>query len=57
MDDFDPIPRLKTPEDCEQIAINAEKRGKPELALRARRRAVELQAAAHGANTAAEREA
>jgi hypothetical protein len=57
MDDYDPIPRLKTPEDCEQFAINVEKLGKPELALRARRRAVELRAAVHGAKTAAEREA
>jgi hypothetical protein len=57
MDDCDPIPRLKTPEDCEQFAINVEKRGKPQLALRARRRAIELRAAAHGENTAAEREA
>ena len=53
----DPIAKLKTPEDCEQFAINVEERGKPELALAARRRAVELRAAAHGASTAAEREA
>jgi hypothetical protein len=46
MDDYDPIPRLKTPEDCEQFAINVEKLGKPELALRARRRAIELRAVA-----------
>jgi hypothetical protein len=56
MDD-DPIAKLKTPEACEQFAINVEERGKPELALAARRRAVELRAAAHGANTVAEREA
>jgi hypothetical protein len=53
----DPIAKLKTPEDCERFAINVEDRGKPELALAARRRAVELRAAAHGASTAAEREA
>jgi len=53
----DPIARLKTPEACEQFAINVEERGKPELALAARRRAVELRAAAHGAETDAEREA
>lgn len=51
------IARLTTPEACEQFAINVEERGKPELARAARRRAVELRAAAHGASTAAEREA
>jgi hypothetical protein len=56
MDD-DPIAKLKTPEDCEQFAINVEERGKPELALAARRKAIELRAAKHGASTAAEREA
>src|SRR5260370_13905659 len=56
MDD-DPVAKLKTPEDCEQFAINVEERGKPELALAARRRAVELRGAAHGAETDAEREA
>ena len=56
MDD-DPIAKLKTPEDCEQFASNVEERGKPELAVAARRRAVELRAAAHNASTAAEREA
>jgi hypothetical protein len=39
MDD-DPIAKLKTPEDCEQFAFNVEKRGKPELALAARRKAI-----------------
>lgn len=51
------VARLKTPEACEQFAINVEERGKPELAAEARRRAVELRAAAHGASTAVEREA
>ena len=51
------IARLKAPEDCEQFAINVEERGKPDLAREARRRAVELRAATHGAETAAEREA
>jgi len=50
------VARLKTPEECEQFAINVKDR-LPELALAARRRAVELRAAAHNANTAAEREA
>lgn len=40
------IDKLKTPEDCEQFASNVEKRGNPELAVAARRRAVELRAAA-----------
>ena len=48
---------LTTPEECEQLAVNVEARGKPELALEARRLAIELRAAAHGAKTAAEREA
>ena len=37
----DPIAKLKTPEDCERFAINVEEGGKPELALAARRRAIE----------------
>jgi hypothetical protein len=48
---------LSTPEECEQFAINVEARGKPELAIEARRLAIELRAAAHGARTTAEREA
>jgi hypothetical protein len=51
------VARLRTPEDCEQFAINVEERGKPELARDARRRAIELLAAKHGASTAVEREA
>lgn len=51
------IKRLTTPESCEQFARNVEARGKPELALQARKRAVQLQAAQHQATTAAEREA
>jgi hypothetical protein len=51
------VARLKTPEECEQFAKNVEARGKRELALSARRRAVELRALAHNANSAAEREA
>lgn len=50
------ISRLTTPEECEQVALNVETR-LPELAREARRRAVELRAAAHGAITDAEREA
>ncbi len=47
------IVRLKTPEACEQFAINVEKRGKPDLANEARRHAVELLAGKHGAATPA----
>jgi len=50
------IARLKTPEDCEQFALNVQVRF-PELARDARRRAVELRGASHGATSAAEREA
>jgi hypothetical protein len=56
--ELDPrIARLKTPESCEQFARNVEVRGKPELALAARRRAIELRAQAHNAKSDAEREA
>lgn len=49
------IARLKTVADCEQFALNVQAR-LPDLANAARRRAVELQALAHGAQSAAERE-
>lgn len=48
---------LKTPEECEQFAANVEARGNRELALSARRRAVELRALKHNAKTEVEREA
>ena len=51
------IAKLKTPESCEQFAKNVEKMGQPEAALAARRKAIELKAAQHGAVTDAEREA
>ena len=50
------IAKFKTPESCEQFALNVEARS-PDRAQAARRRAVELRAAAHGANNDAEREA
>jgi hypothetical protein len=54
---MDPIlARLTTPEDCERLAKNVEK-SDSELAIAARRRAVELRAEAYGAKTAAEQEA
>lgn len=51
------VMKLTTPEACEQFARNVEARGKPELALDARRRGVHLQAAKYRANTDAERKA
>jgi hypothetical protein len=56
MDD-DPIAKLSTPEACEQFAQNVERTGKHDLAVAARRRAVELRAAAHSASSDAERDA
>jgi hypothetical protein len=53
----DPVGHLDTPAACEQFALNVEARGKPALAVAARRRAVELRAASHGAISGAEREA
>lgn len=50
------VARLDTHEECEQFAKNVESR-LPELALAARRRAVELCAGAYGAESAVEREA
>jgi hypothetical protein len=50
------VARLETPEECEQFAVNVADR-MPELTLAARRRAVELRAALHGATSDAEREA
>jgi len=50
------VTRLKTPEECEQFALNVQSQH-PDLAQSARRRAVELLAAAHGAATVAEEEA
>jgi hypothetical protein len=50
------VARLKTPEECEQFALNVETR-LPDLARAARRRAVELRAASYGAESDAEREA
>src|SRR3954465_3765017 len=50
------IAKIKTPEGLEQFAQNVEAKS-PRHAQAARRRAVELRAAAHGATTKAEREA
>jgi hypothetical protein len=45
MDDI--IQKLKTPEECKQLAINVRDRN-PELARQARRHAIELRAGSHG---------
>ena len=47
------VARLKTPEDCEQFAINIRLK-LPDLVQVARRRAVELRAASYGAESPAE---
>lgn len=47
------IRQLKTPEECEQLALNVQTKY-PDLALEARRRAVELRAIAHGGKSAVE---
>lgn len=50
------VDRLKTPDDCEQFAKNVQA-SHPDLAVLARRRAVELRALQFGATTDVEREA
>jgi hypothetical protein len=50
------INRLRTPEECEIFSKNVTERGFPELAARAGRRAVQLQAAAHEVQNEAERD-
>ena len=50
------VAKLKTPAECEIFAANARARGAPEFAEEARKRAVQLRAEAHGAQTDVERE-
>ena len=52
----DPIPKLKTPEECAIFAKNATDRGRADMALRAKKRAIELRAEKYGAKTEVERE-
>jgi hypothetical protein len=52
----DIVSKLKTPEECAIFEKNVTERGHPDLALAARKRAIELRAKAHGAVTDAERE-
>jgi len=53
----DRVKSLNTPEKCEIFAKNARERGRPDLALEANQRAIELRAEEHEAETTAEREA
>lgn len=47
------VGHLKTPEDCEQVALNVEAK-QPLFAIAARRKAIEIKAATHKATTEAE---
>ena len=52
----DIISKLKSPEECATLEKNALERGNTDIAIRARRRAIEMRAQAHGATNQAERE-
>ena len=54
--DTDIISKLKTAEECAIFEENVTKRGRPDLAIAARKRAIEIRAATHGATSQAERE-
>ena len=47
------VGHLKTPEDCEQVALNVEAK-QPAFAILARRKAIEIKASTHNATTEAE---
>jgi hypothetical protein len=51
------IEKLKTPEQCIKFARNATERNRPDLAVQAGRRAVQLLAGALGAESEAEKQA
>ena len=51
------VERLRTPEECESFAKNAAARKRPDLALEARRKAVEMKASEHEVQTPVEKEA
>jgi hypothetical protein len=51
------VERLRTPDECEIFAANAIARKRPDLAMEAHRKAVELQAATHEASSPLEAEA
>lgn len=50
------VERLRTPAECESFAKNAVARHHPELALQARRKAIELQVSTHATGSAVEAE-
>lgn len=50
------VAKLKSPEECERFAKNARERDRHDLADQARKKAVELRAAAYGGTTEAERQ-
>lgn len=50
------VERLSTVEACERFAANATRLGRPDLADEARKRAVEIRADSHGAESEAEKE-
>jgi len=50
------VGHLKTPEDCEQVALNVEAK-QPGFAIAARRKAIEIKASTHKATTEAEEHA
>ena len=52
----DLVGKLKTPEECAIFEKNVADRGRPDLALAARKRALELRAQKYGAKSEAERE-
>ena len=53
---IDIISKLKTPEECETLEKNAIDRNRPDLAIAARKKALELRARKYGANSDVERE-
>jgi hypothetical protein len=50
------IANLKTPQECEIFAKNAAERGRPDLAVAAKQRAVQIRAENYGATSNVERE-
>lgn len=52
----DRVAKLKTPEECAVFAKNVIERGRPDLALAARKRAVQLRSESFGATSEVERE-
>lgn len=52
----DRVAKLKTPEECAVFAKNVTERGRPDLAIAARKRAVQIRAESFGASSEVERE-